>query len=327
MTWPDGPPAIMETLPLFENEKPSARSALAARLHTLAREGVYFGTSSWKYPGWLGSIYTPERYFTRGRFSQKKFEAECLREYAETFPAVCGDFSFYQFPSEAYWSRLFASAPHSLQFAFKVPEEITVRTWPTHARYGARGGSENEAYLDAALFDRMFLRALQPYSERVCALIFEFGTFSKRHYAGVQPFVDHLSRFLEALPRGWRYGVEVRNREFLDAPYFDCLQSFRVAHVFNSWTLMPELLEQTGQERAFTTDFVISRALLRPGRKYEQAVDKFQPYERVQEPHPGARTALRELMDRALRKKQLAFLFVNNRLEGNAPGTIEAVTA
>jgi hypothetical protein len=34
---------------------------------------VYFGTSSWKYEGWLGSIYTPERYLTRGKFSKKKW--------------------------------------------------------------------------------------------------------------------------------------------------------------------------------------------------------------------------------------------------------------
>jgi hypothetical protein len=45
----------------------------------------------------------------------------------------------------------------------------------------------------------------------------------------------------------------------------------------------------------------------------------------VQEPNPGARAALKELMERAARQRQLAFLFVNNRLEGNAPGTIEAV--
>ena len=316
----------MDRLPLFDDPEPQARSPLAARLHALAREGVYFGTSSWKYPGWLGSIYTPERYFTRGRFSQKKFESECLGEYAETFPAVCGDFSFYQFPSASYWSRLFATAPQALKFAFKVPEEITVKTWPTLARYGSRGGSENESFLNAEVFERMFLRALQPYSERVGALIFEFGTFSKRHYAGVRPFVEDLARFLETLPGGWRYAVEVRNREFLDPAYFSPLRSLNVAHVFNAWTRMPELPQQTACEEAFTADFLVSRALLRHGRSYEQAVAKFQPYERVQEPDPGARAALRELMERARRKKQLAFLFVNNRLEGNAPGTIEAVT-
>ncbi|MDR3719224.1 MAG: DUF72 domain-containing protein [Bryobacteraceae bacterium] len=315
----------METLPLFDDPEPGPRSPLALRLHELAARGIYFGTSSWKYPGWMGSIYTPQRYFTRGRFSQKKFEAECLAEYAETFPAVCGDFSFYQFPEPSYWFRLFAGAPKELQFAFKVPEEITVKTWPTHVRYGARGGSENDSFLNAGLFERMFAQPLEPYAGRVGVLIFEFGTLPKRHYDGVGPFVDDLSRFLAALPRGWRYAVEVRNPEYLDPVYFDCLRSFNVAHVFNAWTRMPELPGQIAIEEAFTADFLVARALLRQGRPYADAVAKFQPYERVQEPNPGARAALKELMDRASRSRQLAFLFVNNRLEGNAPGTIEAV--
>jgi len=315
----------MDMLPLFDDPGPETRSPLASRLHELAGQGIYFGTSSWKYPGWLGSIYTPQRYFTRGRFSQKKFEAECLAEYAETFPVVCGDFSFYQFPTDSYWSRLFASAPKELTFAFKAPEEVTVKTWPTHTRYGARGGSENESFLNAELFGRMFAKPLEPYAGRVGVMIFEFGTLPKRSYAGVEAFVDELSRFLGALPRGWRYAVEVRNPEYLDPVYFDCLRAWNVAHVFNAWTRMPELSEQVALEQAFTADFLVARALLRHGRPYAEAVEKFQPYERVQEPNPGARDALKALMERAARKKQLAFLFVNNRLEGNAPGTIEAV--
>src|ERR1700730_18870167 len=108
----------MSLFPLFdrEDERPPQAARLASRLRALADEGVYFGTSSWKYEGWLGSIYTPERYFTRRKFSRKKFEAECLREYAETFPVVGGDFSFYQFPTADYWARLFGGAPAFLLF-------------------------------------------------------------------------------------------------------------------------------------------------------------------------------------------------------------------
>jgi uncharacterized protein YecE (DUF72 family) len=84
------------------NELPSQAARLAPKLRTLANQGVYFGTSSWKYEGWLGSIYTADRYNTRGKFSAKKFEAEFLAEYASTFPVVGGDFSFYQFPSAEY---------------------------------------------------------------------------------------------------------------------------------------------------------------------------------------------------------------------------------
>src|SRR5260221_3041498 len=110
-------------------------SELAATLRSLADQGVFIGTSSWKYPGWLGDIYTPSRYETRGRFSKTKFEASCVEEYAETFPVVGGDFSFYQFPSDVFWAKLFASAPASLKFGFKVPEEVTCAKWPAHARY------------------------------------------------------------------------------------------------------------------------------------------------------------------------------------------------
>ncbi|MBI5087135.1 MAG: DUF72 domain-containing protein [Acidobacteria bacterium] len=303
---------------------PPARSALARRLRDLAGQGVFFGTSSWKYPGWMGTVYTPERYFTRGRFSQKKFESECLAEYAETFPAVCGDFSFYQFPSESYWQRLFQSAPPELKFAFKVPEEITVKEWPKHARYGARGGGLNESFLNAALFDAAFLKPLEPYKERVGALIFEFGTLPRRHYEGVASFASDLGRFLAALPPGWRYSVEIRNYEFLDPRYFAVLRDHNAAHVFNSWSRMPELPRQLAVPEAFTADFAVARALLRPGRSYEQAVKIFQPYEKIQEPHPPAREGLRQLMEESMRRKQVVFLFVNNRLEGNAPGTIQA---
>jgi uncharacterized protein YecE (DUF72 family) len=313
-----------ENLSLF-GQQSAPRSALGARLAALAAQGVYFGTSSWKYEGWLGQIYSPERYATRGRFSRKKFEAGCLVEYAETFPAVCGDFSFYQFPSSAYWERLFAGVPAGLKFAFKVPEEITVRTWPAHARYGQRAGKENEGFLDAGLFGELFLRPLEPYRERVGVLIFEFGTFQKRQYEAGAVFAADLGGFLEQLPGGWRYSVEIRNKEFLEPGYFETLRRRNTAHVFNSWTRMPELVEQAAMGDAFTADFVVSRALLAHGRTYEQAVERFQPYDRVQLENPGARDALRKLAERARTEGQMAFLFVNNRLEGNAPGTIEAV--
>lgn len=307
-------------LSLFHDEKP-----LAGRLQALAARGVYFGTSSWKYEGWLGSVYTPERYNTRGRFSRKKFESECLAEYAETFPIVCGDFSFYQFPSESYWQRLFATAPPPLRFVFKVPEEITVKEWPKHARYGARAGNENESFLNAHLFEAAFLGPLAPYKDRVAAMIFEFGTMPKRHYEDVTRFAEDLRAFLAALPPEWRYSVEIRNKEFLSAPYFEVLRERRAAHVFNAWTRMPELPEQLAIEAAYTADFTIARALLRHGRSYEQAVSQFQPYDRTQDPNPATRDGLKALMERALATGQPALLFVNNRLEGNAPSTIQAV--
>src|SRR4051812_43162781 len=154
----------MSLLPGFSDfDPPPQASRLAPKLRKLAEQGIYFGTSSWKYSGWLGSIYSPEKYTTRGKLSKAKFEAECLNEYAETFPVVCGDFAFYQFPTDAYWTKLFTGTPPSLSFAFKVPEEITTPKWPGHARYGIRGGQINQDFLNAELFATHFIRPLSAY--------------------------------------------------------------------------------------------------------------------------------------------------------------------
>lgn len=312
-------------LPLFDEPSNFQRDRLARKLKRLAEQQIYIGTSSWKYEGWCGQIYSRERYMVRGRFAQKRFESECLNEYSEVFPVVCGDFSFYQFPSPEYWKRLFGSAGPNLQFAFKVPEDITVMEFPSHPRYGPRAGVENPAFLDADLFRANFTDLLAPYAGRVAPLIFEFGTFPKRAFEDAAQFVARLDAFLARLPEGFQYSVEIRNPEFLMPEYFDCLRAHGVSHVFNAWTRMPELHEQIRIGDAWTADYFVTRALLRRGRPYEDAVQKFSPYQEVQEEYPSARTALRDMIRRAREQRRRAYIFVNNRLEGNAPGTIEAI--
>src|SRR5689334_17859614 len=112
--------SLFDADPEPEDDQPPQAASLAPKLRALAEKGLYFGTSSWKYEGWLGSIYQGRNYETRGKFSQKKFESECLREYARVFPIVGGDFSFYQFPSPSYWQKLFDETPEPLRFGLKV---------------------------------------------------------------------------------------------------------------------------------------------------------------------------------------------------------------
>jgi uncharacterized protein YecE (DUF72 family) len=308
-----------------DRDRPPLAARLAPALHTLAERGVCFGTSSWKYEGWLGSIYTPERYLTRNRFSRKKFEAECLREYAETFPVVGGDFSFYQFPTPDSWARVFAGTPPTLGFGLKVPEQITVPRWPGHARYGPRAGEANDNFLDVALFEGGFVRALEPHRHQVAVFIFEFGTFARSDFRSVPDFLERLKEFLGALPAGWRYAVEIRNEDYLVPDYFATLARHNVAHVFNAWTRMPRLVDQISIPEAFTADFTVVRALLQKDRGYEQAVRMFEPYQQLLQADPSTRASLRKIAERALGVGQRAYIFVNNRLEGNAPTTIESV--
>jgi uncharacterized protein YecE (DUF72 family) len=308
--------------PLFDEPGGFDRDHLASRLQDLAAQNIYIGGSSWKYEGWLGQIYSRERYLSRGKFSKRAFEQDCLREYAETFPTVCGDFAFYQFPTQDFWNRLFAQTPERFRFAFKVPEQITCKVFPTHARYGAMGGQDNEAFLDAHVFEEMFLRPLLPHKEKTALLIFEFGQLGKRSFPGLGQFLDTLDPFLAKLAPEFRYAVEVRNNEFLDRDYFACLRSHGVAHVYNAWSRMPELHRQIAIPDSATANFQVCRALLRYGRVYEEAVKEFAPYREVQDPNPEARESMRLLIGRARENKEFLFLFVNNRLEGNAPTTI-----
>ena len=72
------------------------RASIAEKLSALAADGVFIGTSSWKYPGWRGLLYDDSRYVYRGKFAESRFEKNCLTEYAEVFKTVCLDAAYYQ---------------------------------------------------------------------------------------------------------------------------------------------------------------------------------------------------------------------------------------
>ena len=312
---------------LFDNAPAFDREGLAAKIRRLSQRKIFIGTSSWRYEGWMGQVYTPERYFTRGRFSKKKFHEESIQEYAETFPIVGGDFSFYSIPERSFWKKVFAGAPRHLKWDLKVPEDFTTKQFSKQPRYGTRAGLNNPTFLDADAFQEAFLEPLEPYLDRMGVFLFEFGTFSKVSYAEPQAFFDDLDRFLRRLPRDFRYSVEIRNDDFLESAYFDVLGSNRVAHTFTSWSRMPSLRQQLLIDEAFTAPFTTARALLRPGRAYDQAVEMFSPYTEVKEEYPSARQALRDLIDRAQERDISAYIHVNNRLEGNAIQTIDGVVS
>jgi uncharacterized protein YecE (DUF72 family) len=136
---------------------PFEREQMKLKTTELADAGVFIGTSSWKYQGWLNQLYTPARYEYRGKVAATRFERSCLAEYAEVFKTVCVDAAYYTFPSEKYLDGLVAQVPSDFQFGFKVTDEITVRKFPNLPRFGIRAGKPNENFLNADLFSRAFL--------------------------------------------------------------------------------------------------------------------------------------------------------------------------
>jgi uncharacterized protein YecE (DUF72 family) len=294
----------------------------------LAGEGVFIGTSSWKYPGWLGQLYTNDRYVWHGRFSEARFERLCLAEYAEVFKTVCVDAAYYKFPDHAFLEKLVAQVPADFLFALKVTDRITIKHYANLPRFGRHAGTANEDFLNAGLFASAFLGPCQAFQANLGLLIFEFSHFSPREFERGREFVEVLDEFLGKLPRGWRYGVEIRNRTFLHPEYFAMLARHGAAHVFSSWQDMMPVSEQLALPGSRTSpDFFGARLLLKPGRKYEEAVKLFSPYDRIKDPYPEGRAAgaslIQEARSRAAATK--GFIYVNNRFEGNALATIAAM--
>lgn len=319
--------SALSTLDLQPSTSRPLPAALARATRDLARDAnLFLGTSSWKYEGWLGQIYDEQRYLARGKLSRKRFESECLREYADVFPSVCVDAGYYRFPAESTIAGLAGRVPEHFRLCFKVTDEITVKRFPALDRFGARAGAENPHFLDAQLFADAFLAPLAPHREKIGALIFEFSSFRPPQFARGRDFVAALDGFIGRIPRDWQYGVEVRNASLLHPDYFAVLRRHGVAHVFNSWTKMPPVSEQTAMPGAFTADFFAARFLLRPGRTYREAVSRFQPYRETGEADPAARAAIATLIRRnaAAPGARPSYVFVNNRLEGNAPNTLAA---
>lgn len=301
---------------------------LQRALRLLAGEGVYLGTSSWKYPGWIGSVYEEQRYLWRGKVAESRFAENCLAEYAQLFPTVCVDAAYYKFPDREGLLRLASQVPEGFRFTFKVTDDVTVRKFPKLPRFGAKGGQMNPHFLDAELFRKAFLAPCEAIREKCGMLIFEFSPFHRGDFARGRDFVAALDGFLAELPGGWDYGVEIRNRNFLHPDYFAMLAERGVAHVFNSWTDMPPLAEQWAMPGSVTHEACMgARLLLKPGRKYQEAVDSFQPYTETKEALPELRRTAAEMVmaRRRMAGQNRAFIYVNNRLEGNAPRTIAAV--
>lgn len=305
-----------------------SRNNLAQRLDALASKGVYVGTSSWKYPGWFGQIYDRERYLHRGRVSESRFERTCLAEYAETFRTVCVDAAYYRFPDREYLGRMMDQVSDRFRFGFKVTDEITVKRFPNLARFGDRAGQANPNFLNAELFASGFLDPCAGFRPRIGLLIFEFSRFHSSDFARGRDFVAALDGFLGAIPKGWPYAVEIRNRNLLHPDYFATLARHGVSHTYNNWDAMPEVAEQLDLPGSLTRpDLVSARFLLRAGRRYQAAVDRFSPYAKVQDPHPSGRAAGARIIREAAATsgQRQAFVYVNNRFEGNAPQTIAAM--
>ncbi len=249
-----------------------------------------------------------------------------LEEYARfpLFRTVGIDSSFYAPPTDEVLASYAERLPPGFPCVSKVWNQLTVQTFTRADK--ARAGRVNADFLNPDLFIEA---VYEPYNRHFAShagpFVFEFQSVGRG--SGVTPdrFAGRLDEFFSALPREGMYAVEIRNEEFLTPMYFAVLREHGVAHVFNSWTRMPPIGDQLDLPGSLSGAFIVARALLRPGRTYDEAVDIFAPYDRIQDPSPPLRQDLLRLIEIAVRARIPAYLLVNNRAEGSAPLTVAEV--
>jgi hypothetical protein len=127
---------------------------------------ILIGTASDRYAGWIGQIYTMERY--EGRISRRKttvggksfleetLPVESVKEYFERFPVLEIDYTFYSFlldedgkPTQNF--HVLKGYREQMKeddcVVVKVPRVITAQKLRHGAQY-----SNNETYLNTEMF-------------------------------------------------------------------------------------------------------------------------------------------------------------------------------
>jgi len=284
---------------------------------------IRFGTSTWAYEGWQGQVYLKQ-------YAKTTFARECLGEYCQylyngepCFRTVGNDSTFYRPPTANQLRKYLNQIPEDFEMCFKVWEELTIPTYAMHARYGLKAGQPNPNFLNAKVFNELVLRPHRDakFEPHTGALIFEF----QRHGLSAGEFCSRLDTFFGQLPKDFKYAVEVRNVGLLGPEYRKTLETHGVAHVYNHWSYMPSLADQHQRMESFTAPFTVLRLLTPLKISYEEAKKRAEPYNKIVGELPEMRRDTVDLVKKAMEEKRQAYVIVNNRTEGNAPLTIQAL--
>lgn len=290
---------------------PEEIAAIAARLPA----DVHLGPSSWSFPGWEGLVYD-------GKYSESRLAREGLAAVAR-HPLIRGvgiDRTHYS-PVPAHELAVYADqVPDGFRFLVKAHEAVTLETFPGHPRYGAQRGQRNPRFLDPGYAAELAVApAVEGLGAKLGAVLFQFAP---QDLGPVPRFLAQLRTFLEALPKGPVYAIELRNRELLTPDYAALLAATGAVHCLNAHPRMPALRRQQELTGAGGSGMLVVRWLLAPGDSYETAAARYAPFDRLAAPDPAIRGAIAGAVRQALLAGVPALVTLNNKAEGSAPRSI-----
>jgi len=313
------------------NVEPAAVEEELQRLGRRLPPSIYLGTSSWSFPGWQRVVYG-------GAHTEVQLARLGLAAYSRhpLLRAVGIDRSFYQPLTERQYASYAGQVPEDFRFLVKAPALIT-----DAALRGERGapGAENPSFLDPVLAREQFVEpALRGLAGRAGPLVFQLSPLPRRMTAdGGHELIDSLGVFLRQLPReidGMTpvYAVELRNAELLTPRFVRMLHDAAARLCIGIHAAMPAAARQAAALRAMdapdadSDDWqlkgpLVVRWSLHAGLRYEEAKNRYAPFDRLLDADLTTRGTLAHLAHVAIRSHQPAFIIANNKAEGSAPLT------
>jgi uncharacterized protein YecE (DUF72 family) len=165
---------------------------------------------------------------------------------------------------------------------------------------------------------RKFLAAMDLLGEKLGPLLLQFPWFPDTAFLQLDDFLARLLPFLERLPKGYRFAVEIRNRDWLAPKLADVLRERGVALALIDQSWMPRPTEWFEGFDPITADFTYIRWLGdRKGiERLTKTWDKtiFDCAEPLQE--------WMKVCDQAVRRGVQVYAFANNHYAGHGPATV-----
>ena len=113
----------------------------------------------------------------------------------------------------------------------------------------------------ATRISSLFLKAMDCLGEKLGPLLLQFGYFNKNAFAGVNEFLARLVPFLKKIPKGYRFAVEIRNKNWLVPALVEALRERHVALALVDHAWMPRPRQLFDRFDPITADFAYVRWL------------------------------------------------------------------
>lgn len=106
---------------------------------------------------------------------------------------------------------------------------------------------------------KQFLQAMDCLDEKLGPLLFQFGYFNKKAFPHVKEFLARLALFLKKLSKGYRFAVEIRNKNWLVPEFVDTVRACQVALALVDHVWMPRPRQLFQNFDPITADFAYVR--------------------------------------------------------------------